>query len=338
MSIRIAMVGAGEAAKAHAGNLSKIQDVLVAAVSDIDPDRAGALAEQCGGQAYTHCVEMIEKVEPDAVYVCLPPGCHGSLEIELVDMGIPFFVEQPVHLDLDVAVQVRDMVADADLITAVGYQFRYSSAVQNAREFLSNRQASLVQGFYVSGLRQMDWWRQKRLSGGQLLAEASHLFDLLRYLVGEVETVCAFASSGAMVDIPDYDIDDSTVASLEFSDGCVGQMATSCVLKDGGAPRVGLRFDGRGWTVIMDPDAVRISEGNENREQSFVGNPMRWMFRADRAFIEAVKTGDSYGILSDYSDAVRTLDLVLAVDRAITEREAQSPSLMLIRADHCNSD
>lgn len=338
MSISIAMVGAGEAARAHAANLAKIEDVTVKAVSDIDPDRAGALAAQADATAYTHCVEMIEAVRPDAVYVCLPPGCHGSLEIELADMGIPFFVEQPIHLDLDVAVQVRDMVAEAQLVTAVGYQSRYSSAVQNAREFLSNRQISLVQGFYVSGMRPMEWWRQKSLSGGQLLTEAAHLYDLLRYLVGEVETVSAFSCAGAMVDVPLFDIDDSTVASLEFSDGPVGQMATSCVLKEGGEPRVGLRFDGRGWTVIMDPDVMRVTEGDESREQGFVGDPHRWMCRADRAFVNAVKTGDPSGILSDYADAVRTLDLVLAVDRAITEREPQSPSLMLIRADHCNAD
>jgi predicted dehydrogenase len=85
---------------------------------------------------------------------------------------------------------------------------------------------------------------------------------------------------------------------------------------------------------MLDPDAVRVAEANERHEESFVGNPTRWMARADRAFIHALRTGDTSEILSDYADAVRTLDLVLAVDRSIEERDTQSPGLMLIRADH----
>jgi predicted dehydrogenase len=334
MSMRVAFIGAGEAGRAHLATVSGIDDVHICAVADIDRDRAAALAAECGAKAYERCSEILESEKPDAVYVCVPPAMHGTIEIQLADAGVPFFVEKPINLDLSVASQVEQMVAEQDLTTSVGYQFRYSDAVQAARDFLSNRQPVLAQGFYVGSMPEKPWWRNKTLSGGQVVEQASHVFDLLRYLVGEVETVCAFATTGAMLDVPEYSVEDASVAALEFSGGSIAQVATSCVLNGGGKPRVGIRFDGRSFTVQLDPQALSISDSQGSRDEVFHATPELWSARADRAFIEAVRTGDRSGILCDYSDALHTLDLVLSVDRSLTERQPTSPSRLLMRASH----
>jgi len=332
MTVEVVFVGAGEAARNHLANMGKL-NVAVKAVADIDYDKARQLADELGATAYQDGIEMADAEKPHAAYVCIPPGEHGSLEIELADMGIPFFIEKPIHLDIDVAVQVSEMVREKDLVTAVGYQARYSEAVQAAREYLSNRQLTLVQGFCIGGLPQKPWWRRKSLSGGQVVI-SSHMFDLLRYLVGEVETVCAFGTTGAMVDVPDYTIEDATVAALEFSDGAIGQVASACVLKGGGEPRIGLRFDGRGYTLRLDPQRLTVSDSCDRREDIFHGSPADDTAKADEAFIRAVATGDRSGIFCDYEDAVRTLDLTLAVDESLMTRELTSPSRILLNASH----
>jgi len=334
MALKVAFVGAGDAGRAHLATIAEMDDAQVCAVADIDRDRAAALAAECGAKAYERCSDILEAAKPDAVYVCVPPAMHGTIEIQLADAGVPFFVEKPINLDLSVASQVEQMVADQDLITSVGYQFRYSDAAQGAREYLSNRQSVLAQGFYVAPMPEKPWWRNKALSGGQVVEQASHVFDLLRFLVGEVETVCAFATTGAMLDVPEYSVEDASVAALEFSDGSIAQVATACVLNGGGESRVGIRFDGRSYTVKLDPQALSISDCRGSREETFHATPELWSARADRAFVEAVRTGDRSGILCDYSDALHTLDLVLSVDRSLAERRPTSPSRMLMNASH----
>jgi hypothetical protein len=65
---------------------------------------------------------MLETQQLDAVYVCIPPFAHGEPELDLIRRGIPFFVEKPVSLGLDVAEEIAAAVSKAKLITGVGYR------------------------------------------------------------------------------------------------------------------------------------------------------------------------------------------------------------------------
>jgi predicted dehydrogenase len=334
MTLRVGFVGAGGIARAHLANLAQMQDLEVRCISDIVLDRAREAAAPLGATAYDDCTKMVESEALDAVYVCLPPAAHGSLEIELADLGLPFYIEKPLHLDLMVAVQVESMVREKGLITSVGYQLRYSDAVRAARRYLTDRQLALAQGFYVVGMPGASWWRQKELSGGQVVEQSTHIFDLLRYLAGEVETVRAIASTGLMSDIQDYDVDDASVAILEFSNGTIGQLVSSCVLKDGGEPDVGLRFDGRDFTVKLTADSLEIADDEETESQSFPPPADGWLGHADRTFVEALRRGDGSAIRSDYSDSLRTLALTLAVNKSLETGEPASPTGLLMSASH----
>jgi predicted dehydrogenase len=335
MSLELGFIGAGGIARAHLANLRAIEGVVVRAVSDVNPAHAEEFAVQAGARPYTCCTDMLEAESFDAVYVCLPPGAHGGLEIEIAELGIPFYIEKPVHLDLVAAAEVSRIVAEKELVTSAGYQLRYSDAVKAAAEFIADREVALAQGFYVGGLPGAPWWRKRDLSGGQVVEQSTHVFDILRYLLGDAETVCARASAGAMGDVEGYDVDDASVALLEFSSGAVGHVVSSCVLTDGGEKEVSIRLDGRSFTVRLEPDTLRVSDGGESRTQEFSLPRGGWMGRADRAFIQAVRTGDASRICSSYASGVRTLALTLAVNRSIETGEPVSPAELLLSASHC---
>jgi myo-inositol 2-dehydrogenase/D-chiro-inositol 1-dehydrogenase len=334
MSLELGFIGAGGIARAHLANLRAIDGVVVRAVSDVNAGQAEQFAVQAEARAYTCCNDMLEAEAFDAVYICLPPGAHGGLEIEIAELGIPFYVEKPVHLDLVAAAEVSSIVAEKGLITSVGYQLRYSDAVKAAGEFLADREVALAQGFYVGGLPGAPWWRRRDLSGGQAVEQSTHIYDLLRYLLGDAETVCARASTGAMADVEGYDVDDASVALLEFSSGAVGHVVSACVLTDGGEREASIRLDGRSFTLRLQPDSLHVSDGGESRSQEFSLPRGGWMGRADRAFVQAVRTGDASGIRSSYASGVRTLALTLAVNRSIETGEPVSPAELLLAASH----
>jgi len=334
MAVEVGFIGTGGIARAHLSNLRRIEGVTVRAVSDVDGSRAEQVAAQWEARPHTDCSTMLEQEELDAVYVCLPPAAHGSIEIQLADLRIPFYVEKPIHLDLAVAAQVESMVCEGELITSVGYQLRYSDAVQAARRYLEGRQISLAQGWFIGGLPGAAWWRQKRLSGGQVVEQSTHVCDLLRYLAGEVETVFALASTGAMADVENYDVEDASVAALEFSSGAVGHVVSTCVLTDGGDRTTGLRLDGRGFTVKLNADTLEVADAEGHRSDPVTPPEGGWMARADRAFIDAVRTGDGSAILSSYSDSLKTLALTLAVNRSMQTGEPVSPAELLLSTTH----
>ena len=117
--------------------------------------KAQAFAEKAGkGRVYTNFVKMLDAEQPDAVFVCIPPISHGEgmIELELVERGIPFFVEKPIALSMYVARRVRDAVAAKKLITAVGFQLRHFVGVNFARRELACRKRR--RGGSIGGLGQ----------------------------------------------------------------------------------------------------------------------------------------------------------------------------------------
>ena len=334
MSLQVGFIGAGGIARAHLGNLRRMEDVTVRGVADVNDASAQQAAADWNAKAYTDCGAMLEAEQFDAVYVCLPPGMHGSLELGLAQDGIPFYVEKPLHLDLVVAAEVRKAIRERGLITSVGYQMRYSGAVRAAHEYLADRQLTLASGCFLTGLPGAPWWRVKALSGGQVVEQSTHTVDMLRYLAGEVETVYAFASNGALSDVPDCDIDDASVALLEFAGGAVGQVTSTCVLTDGGDRKVALRLDGRSFSIHLTADSLVIADEAGRREESYPEPEGGWMAHADRTFLDAVRSGDGGAILSDYGDSLQTLAVTLAVEQSLATAEPVSPSRLLLQSCH----
>ena len=106
--MRIAFIGCGGIARAHADGLCKRSDVEFAGAFDADPQRAQSFAGQYGGTAYSGVAEMLDGARPDAAWVCLPPFAHGEAELALAARRIPFLVEKPIALTLETAQRILE--------------------------------------------------------------------------------------------------------------------------------------------------------------------------------------------------------------------------------------
>ncbi len=330
MPLKVGCIGMGGIAAAHMPNVAERRDTAIVAVCDPDRERLEEAAEKWGASAYGDYREMLEVEDLDAVYVCVPPAAHRGIELELAERGVPFCVEKPVHLDLSAGARVARAVREKGLVSCVGYQVRYTPQVQAAAGFLSERHISLVEGWFVGGMPPVPWWRHKKLSGGQAVEQTTDIFDLARRLAGEIKQVCAFGSTGAMTDIKGYDVEDASVALLQFESGAAGHVCSACVLNDGGAPHVGLRFDGLDYTVELTYSSLKIhtSEGTDERDHAGVVGPA--MAKLDNAFLSAVESGDPSAIQSSYEDGLRSLAVSLAVNESMASGgKPVSPAAML---------
>jgi predicted dehydrogenase len=319
MSVRVAFIGSGGIAGYHLSHLVKIQDVQLVGFCDVDAARAQAKAKQHKARAYADHRRMLDAAKPDAVYVCTPPFAHGEFELDAVSRGCHLFVEKPIATTMETALKIRDAVLEAGVVSAVGYQDRYQEIIAKLKAILKKRKVATAMGYWMGGMPGVAWWRVKATSGGQHTEQTTHIFDMVRYLFGEAKTVFAAASRGLMADVPNYDVEDLSAATLVLKSGLVATVYSACCLKAGG--KCGLDIfctDAR--IEYVERASVTVREASRTEEFRNVAD---YGQAIDEAFIGAIRSkGKENKVLSPYADAVKSLALSLAVDRSLATGQA----------------
>jgi predicted dehydrogenase len=318
---RIGFVGAGIIANRHLGDLLGFEDVQVTAIADPLLERAQELAQRAGAQAYDSFARMLDAEQLDALYICVPPFAHGAPEAAAIERGLPFFVEKPLAVDGATAEQIAAGVAARDLVTAVGYHWRYLDITEQAQELLARNPARLALGYWLDSTPPPAWWRKEAQSGGQMVEQTTHIFDLARLLVGEVASVYAAGSRTDRAAFPDSDVLDVSTATLRFASGAVGTMASTCVLN--WPHRIGLHLFCEGMAIEMSEFELMVDVGRGRPVTRAEGDPF---VREDRAFVDAAQ-GKPNKIRASYGEALRTHRLTTAAAQSAREqREVALPA------------
>ena len=338
---KLAIIGCGGIGSYHLGHFLQYTDIELAGFCDLIPERAQAFVEKAGkGKAFTDWREMYDEIQPDMVFICIPPYAHGEIEFETIRRGIPMFVEKPVALDMDLARKIRDEVEKAGLITAVGFQCRYSSIVKETQEFVKRHEINFVNCFRMGGIPGTPWWKVKSLSGGQIVEQTVHNFDMIRYIMGDPTEVYTMGTRGFVKDVEDYDTDDLTTTTIRFAGGALGTVSTGCYATGGQCCDNTITFSAKdarlnhyilskvdiygetpavqeeGSSEVVKGDGKMSADGGQaiTIKANNDGGVL-----CDRTFVDAVLTGDGSKILSPYADAVKTLEFVLACNKSMEE-------------------
>lgn len=306
-SVRIGFIGCGGIANLHMNNLSRLEGVELVAFCDVDEGRAKAAAERFKGNAYTDHREMLEKEQLDAVYICIPPQAHSDQEILAAQAGIAIFVEKPIARTLDKSLEILEAVEKAGIINSVGYHFRYLDGTDLAKERLSGKTVGMVMGYWMGGLPGVYWWRRVELSGGQIVEQTTHIFDLARFLVGDIVRVSAVTALRALHDFPDLNVPDVGVVNVWFDNGAIGCIANTCMLRMGYT--TGLHVITPDLIAEVSWNGVKFIEPNRTEE---IRHQRNGHFHESVIFIEALRTKNQSIIRCNYRDAVKTLAVTLA--------------------------
>lgn len=305
--MRISIIGCGGISRYHIRNLAGIEGVELNAFCDLVKEKAESNSREHGARAYEDFREMLEKEKPDACYICVPPFAHEGQEEMCLEMKIPFFVEKPVHLSLEKAKELAGKIEAQGLITSVGYVMRYYGCIQKAREVIQNEKIGLVIGKYLAGVpgKEGSWLHKKELSGGQVIEQATHIADTMRYLAGDVEEVCSYKFQGINRNIyKGYDAEDASVTSMKLKNGAIASLLCTWL----GPSSAGIELIGRDLSVSYERRILTVERGDKKETYGEESNPM---FEEAQSFVTAVRENKPSLIKSDYSDAVKTLELTV---------------------------
>jgi myo-inositol 2-dehydrogenase/D-chiro-inositol 1-dehydrogenase len=323
--LRLGIVGCGGIGTTHLRGLVKNPYIEISAFCDVNLDLAKSVAQQFqqGEQVFNNTEAMFNEAKLDIAYLCVPPFAHG-IEYLAIERDIPFFVEKPLHLDLEKAKLIASAVAKKGILTSVGYMNRYRKGVQRVREVLKEDPPILLLGGWISGTPKYDasapifsWWVDKAKSGGQFHEQVTHSVDLARYLCGEVSEVHAYPAKGLNKGTPpNYTMEDASVVNLKFRSGAIGCLWASCS-SNGGGDGISLTVYGLRTTALFTKweHDLRLLQVDKWHEE-YPGEPN--IFEAeDNAFIDAIRLNDASKILCPYSDGLKTLEITLAANTSM---------------------
>jgi predicted dehydrogenase len=255
---------------------------------------------------------MLAKEQLDAVFISLPPGAQQEHVIDAARAGAAVFVTKPIALDLALTARTAEALRETGVVNQVGYMARYADVTDRVRTLIDGKTVAMGFGRFLCRMSpNHPWWGKRAISGGQITEQSTHVFDLLRYLIGEVEEVQAYGHTGSGSDIADFE--DSTVVNLRFANGSIGSVvSTSCTRVEEGFV---IELSGRDLYLKMTMDTGLSGQIGDDAI-AYTGEETGY-YRQVEQFIAAVRAGDQGLVRSSYADAARTLAVTRAADRSL---------------------
>jgi predicted dehydrogenase len=258
----VAVVGAGRIGTLRARLAAKHPSVGFIAISDADPERARALAQQTGA-AY-HCGsndEVISRPEVNAVFVSTPEGEHAAAVRKALELGKAVLVEKPIALSLADADDILATLRQTGGTLRVGYSRRFKECFLRTKEQMIHGRLGKV----VGGLARV---YNSRAQAFAILKRDPHATPVLDVLTYYVDLMCWFMEGNRPVEVvargqtgvfreAGYSAHDVTWAIVTFEDGAVVSFGVSYALPAnyptlGQSDRVELL--GTEGTMIVDDD------------------------------------------------------------------------------------
>jgi len=341
--IKIGFVGSGGAAQLHARNLKMFPEVEISAFCDVNEKIAQSSAKEFGGNAYEKHDEMIKKEKLDAVYICTPP----MIRIEPIKMAsekaLHIFLEKPLATTLEEGKNIVRAVKKAGVNFQIGYQSRFQPAVKRAREIIADGSMGSITTFYGeywADLPAAPWWSHRAEGGGQVTEQATHIFDLARFLIGDVDSVFSTFDYSIHKDAKDFDVEDSAITILSFKSGVKGCITNTCNYW-GTRAFVEGRVVGSEASMILKPFDVEVlifkklklpqpwwavrPPGPEHLENNLIDG----YYNEDRVFIDSIIQKDKSRLV-DALEACKTLALTTAAyESSKTKSEVKVDSKIL---------
>ena len=261
-SLGIAVVGAGRIGTLRARLAAKHPSVRFLAISDLDPARARALADQAGADfASGSNDEVISHPDVTAVIVSTPEQQHTEAVCKALERGLPVLVEKPIGFSLKDASRILDVVKRTNGSLRVGYSRRYKECFLRAKEQMRHGRLGRV----VGGTARV---YNSRAQAFAILKRDPHATPVLDVLTYYVDLMCWFLEGNHPVEVvargqhgifreAGYGAHDVTWAIVTFADGAVINLGVSYALPAryptlGQSDRVELL--GTEGTMIIDDD------------------------------------------------------------------------------------
>ena len=311
MSLKVGILGAGHMGRVHGQILAQDERLKLIGVADKDEEKAKELANLLETKSFSSLGDLVGK-NPEAVYITTSNTTHAELTLKLLKEKIHIFCEKPMATSLSKARKILEMVKKENIIYQAGHNRRFAPVYKSVKKIVEKGEIIpyLAQIKMNRGeLEKPPWVSDPQITGGFLYESTLHLLDMIRWLLGEVETVECLARSNV------YSESDDFAVLLTFNSGKIATLASSAHAS-WIFPFERIEIFGKHSTIITE-EMERLScflglnEKIITRDYSQYPMERKWGYlEEDRLFVEAIMNQEKSPV-SVY-EAYKSIELVEA--------------------------
>ncbi len=225
-TFKVAVVGCGTICANHINALTRLDNVKIVALCDINTAKAEKVKAQYALDSviYDSYEKMLESEALDAVHVATPHYLHAPMAISALSHDINVFLEKPICITTDEIEQLIDAEANSRGKVCVCFQNRFNPSVALARKLIDE------DGGIKSAYGAVFWYRGEKYytesgwrgtyateGGGVMINQAIHTIDLLCQFLGKPKSVCATIANHHLKGI--IEVEDSCEGIIGFENG-----------------------------------------------------------------------------------------------------------------------
>ena len=173
----VAVIGLGGIAQlVHLPILSKLNNVNITAVADINKNRLVTVAEKFGiPKQHTDYKELLDNENIDAVILATPTNTHKEIAIDCLNAKKDLLIEKPIARNADEAKEISNAAKKNKKKVMVGMNLRYRPDAMLMKSLISSGELGEI--FYIrcGWLRKQSseqkWFLNKNQSGGGVIID-----------------------------------------------------------------------------------------------------------------------------------------------------------------------
>ena len=184
---------------------AKNPDCELVAIASRTAEHAKALAERfsipnvyVGGDSWK---SLLNEEKLDIVSICTPNYLHAPIVLKAIENNCNILCEKPIAISREELSQIEENLKNKNIIFFTSFSKRYNPAFKLLKDIIENDVLGKIislryyfshYGPYKSwhALSEEKWFIDSEKAGGGVLLDLGvHCIDIMRYLIGEYDTV-----------------------------------------------------------------------------------------------------------------------------------------------------
>ena len=231
--LSVVLIGCGRVAEKHLKAISKLKNLELKAVVDVNTESCKRLLGSVKGfanvKSYSDYKQAIDEIKPAIVSVTVPSGLHFQIAKYAMEHGSNLLLEKPMTMSVSEAREIYELSQKTGLKIAMGHIYRYLPIVGLVRQDIAEGKYGKVthgtiyvrwghgEDYYQSAAWRGTW----KSDGGALMNQTIHAIDLLVWLMGsEPEEASAMIAQR----LRNIEAEDLGMAVLRLENGALAQI------------------------------------------------------------------------------------------------------------------
>lgn len=349
--VKAALIGLGKMGISHCAILNAHPNVDLVGVADSSKLLRWGIGKYSTIPVFSNYQRMVEETGPDCVFIATPTKTHFTMAKYCLDRGINVFLEKPCCLDYRDTTTLCDLADRKNLLVQAGYHNRFLGTFREARRLLDDGLLGDIYHFSAEAygpvvIRQKEaTWRSNRNEGGGCLYDyASHVIDLVGFLIGQVGEV----RGTRLETIFSSSVEDAVYSTLITESRIGGQLSVSWSEESYRKMTTKITISGTRGRIQVDAQELKLylnSNGNPAEKQGWKisyltdhSPVVNYYLRGEEYssqiddFIDKVATGatDSVNSIQSAGETDRVIELLIkdnARDYSAMDQDRAAPDI-----------